>query len=851
MSIKMLVGRLSSLCKDSFEHGARLCVSSGHYAIDVPHVLIKLLSDKESDFVILLNHYGVSVESVQAELTALMEKFKKGCGATPTMSPNVVNLLEHSWMLTSVEMGQERIRSGAILCSLLSGKGLIGWTLDNLPALMGIPRDQFGKEWEGLLHKLPEGGRRVATSSSSEDTVTVEQSQTPTLDKYSLDFTALAQEGKLSPVVGRDKQIRQLVDVLSRSRQNNPMLLGEAGVGKTALVEGLAMCIEQNDAPDMLKGVRIVSLDVGSLEAGAGMKGEFEQRLTDIIKEIQQSSVEIILFVDEAHVLLGSEKKNDAANLLKPPLARGELRTIAATTWMEYKKYIEKDAALVRRFQVVNVPEPEEEIAVGMVRLVAQHLAKRHDTVIMDDAIRAAVRLTKRYVGDRRLPDKAVSALDTACARVRISQKIRPLVLEEMMKEKAALNLEQDMLKKDLECGVDCHERVNQCVQRKDILAQEIEKLTKQWEKEKDLVNAVLSAIQSQNDSEVTKLKQDLESLRKDQNPMVFPFVCADNVGQVVESWTGIPMSDMVYDDTEVFLSVEKKLKERVIGQEYGVALMAKNMIVHQAKLDAPDKPIGSFLLVGPSGVGKTETALVLSEIFFGGSPIVVNMSEYQEAHSVATLRGSPPGYVGYGQGGVLTEAVRRNPYSVVLLDEIEKAHPDVLEVFFQVLDKGVLEDGEGVRVDFKNTVILMTSNTGTEVITQAAQRGESNMENVITEVYPTLKKVFQTAFLGRLSVVPYYPLTKEAIASILDIKWKKVADRVKQNHAVDIHLSKDAQKKLIEYGCTEDSGARVLDRTINRQILPILAEKLLQPQKDKGLFVQWDGVRFVLDQKG
>lgn len=843
MSVKHLVGRLTPLSKKAFEQGAHLCVASGHYDIDVPHILSKLLLEKESDFCGLLKHYNIVLERVQRDVEVLLQKFKKGNGATPTMSPNIILLLEQSWLISSVELGEEKIRSGAFLYAMLDGKGLLGWCLENLPSLFDIPREKFAQEWKTLMGHLPERSVAKASDRTSE---TGHVSETPVLDQYTMDLTERARANEFQPIAGRDKEVGLLVDVLSRSRQNNPILLGEAGVGKTAVVEEFALRVARQDVPDHLANIRVLSLDVAMLEAGSGVKGEFESRLTNIIQEAQNSEKPVILFVDEAHTLLGSKKENDAANILKPALARGELRTIAATTFAEYKKYIEKDAALVRRFQVVHIPEPSVEDAVSMVRMVAESLSEKHSTVITDDAIHAAVALSRRYMGDRRLPDKAVSVLDTACARVMISQKVTPLNLETKKKELEALKLELKFLNQDLERGRDCAGLITKCKDNHKIVEKEIETLTAQWEKEKSIVEEVLTSMREQRGAEDLAALQEKHRNVAETGYMIFPFVAKNNVAQVVESWTGIPVSDMVQDEAEVFLSLESKLKERVVDQEKGVSMITDTMKVHKAKLDEPDKPIGCFMLVGPSGVGKTETALVLSECFFGGRPIVVNMSEYQEPHTVSTLRGSPPGYVGYGQGGVLTEGVRRNPYSVILLDEIEKAHPDVIELFFQVLDKGIMEDGEGVRVDFKNTVIIMTSNVGTDLITNCAKTSKDHPE-VLEALSPELKKTFPPAFLGRLNVVPYYPLTAKGVDKILALKWQKVVDRVKSVYEVCLSLDPKAHEHLVEQGLCSDSGARVLDNLINQLILPMLAQVLLEKKGSKDMVVSLEKGCFVI----
>ena len=835
MSIKQLVGRLNPLCKKAFEEAAHLCVASGHFSIDVPHVLTHILRDKDSDMYALCAHYNVDVTRLIGDLERLLKGYKKGNNTTPSLSPHVLTLLENAWLAASVELGVDTIQSGALLYVLLDGKGLLGWCSENLPAVIAIPRQTFAQEWKHLLASLPEGKRTLASAAPQEGRDAKASGSTEYLDKYTIDLTQQARDGKIAPVWGRDKHIRQVIDVLARIRQNNPILVGEAGVGKTAVVEGLANLIVEGHVPEFLNNVTIRVLDVGLLEAGAGVQGEFENRLKNIIKDIQEAPFPIILFVDEAHMLMGGEQgKHDASNLLKPFLARGELQTIAATTWDEYKKYFEKDAAMTRRFQPVSVNEPSDEEAVHMLRALVDLLQEKHQCRILNDALHVAVALSRRYIGDRRLPDKAVSVLDTACARVRISQKMTPLALEEARRRLDAVCYEKNHVMTDGALAPDAKKTLQALQEDEQKLIESIKTLEEQWKKEQD-ISAEIQKLQDQpqKDKELVVLRDALAAVRANAEGMVFAWVCGDNVAQVVASWTGVPVGKMLKDESKAFLQVKSTLAERVVGQEEAISSIADSMMTHKANLDDPDKPLGVFFLAGPSGVGKTETAHALAEYFFGGerNTIVINMSEYQEAHTVSLLRGSPPGYVGYGQGGVLTEAVRRQPYSVVLLDELEKAHTDVIEVFYQVFDKGIMEDGSGVRVDFKNTLIVMTSNLGTEAIVRAKRKTTKERQSVHTAVMDELRKHFKPAFLARVSVVPYYPLAVEQVKKIVDLKWTKIEHRVRENHGVHITLDKAARKFLEDAGCSEDSGARAIDACIHKLILPSMAKHILLKQ--------------------
>ena len=844
MSIKNLINRLSPICKSALEAGVKHAVAARHEVVDVPHLLLEILKNKDSDMSILLAHYHISVNDVLSEVNHVLDHMHKGSGATPSFSQNMMHWLEHSWLMTTVELGSDTLRSAACLKTLLDGRGLLGWCVETVPALVSIPRDVFDKEWVDLLVNMPEGQVTAHTSNGHpSNSGSQGPSHTPNLDTYTQDWTALARDGKLHDVWGRDQQVEALINVLLRSRQNNPILVGEAGVGKTAVAEALALRIVCNDVPESLRGARILSLDVGMLEAGAGVRGEFEDRLKKIIKEVHSSEDDIILFVDEAHTLLGVDRDKQPGNLLKPDLARGTLRIIAATTWKEYKKYIEKDAALVRRFQVVEVPEPSPEDAIHMLRVVAQTFSAKHNVHITNDALMAAVCLSQRYLGERKLPDKAISLLDTACARVRVSQNVRPLALTHAERKQKALMVELEFLRKETLYGKSMEKRIAECESDIQLAAQDVSRLQQQFDTEKKLAEDILKALKDSSTS-AGKLWDESGQV----TPLVYPFVDKNVIASVLNNWTGIPIENMVYDEGQAMLSIGCDLRKRIVGQDDAMDTIADTMMVHKARLEAPEKPIGVFMLLGPSGVGKTETAHALADRFFGGQLITVNMSEYQEPHTVSTLRGSPPGYVGYGQGGVLTEAVRRAPYSVVLLDEIEKAHKDVIEVFYQVFDKGILEDGEGIRVDFKNTVIIMTSNIATELLSQEDSMSSDQLKDALQK---EAQQHFPLAFLGRLTVVPYFALKKEMVEQILRIKWDVVVRRVYLEYKSNLVCTDAAHQAIVQYCLSNVSGARCIDQLINHRILPMLARQFLTNPASAQTIVDYnDKESFVLKIK-
>lgn len=880
IDIRTLLGRLNPECKRAMEQSAEFCVQQTHYHVDLEHLLLKLVENEAPDFFLIFGRFSIRPETVSNQLQKSLDTFKRGNGRTPALTPDFAPLFQEAWLMSSMLLGQQHIRSGTLLLALLEVDRLRGRLVDLAPTLLQIPRGALRDELVNLLQSSAEGIAGAALSSASAvetqatpssepmlarspdkgvqqpfqmPTPTRKSSATPSLDQYTVDVTQLARDGAIDPIRGRDGEIRQIIDVLLRRRQNNPILTGEAGVGKTAVVEGFAQRVVQGEVPPALRQVSVRSLDLALLQAGAGVKGEFENRLKSVIAEVKASPTPIILFIDEAHQLIGAggaEGQGDAANLLKPALARGELRTIAATTWAEYKKYVERDPALARRFQVVKVEEPTEEVAIDMLRGMVETLQKHHQVEIIDDAVREAVKLSHRYITGRQLPDKAISVLDTACARVAIGQTGLPAELETGTRDIASAESELRVLRHEAATGGDHQQVISALVSKLEDMRQAQKRLSQKIDEEKQAVAEIVALrrkiaeslqdgapeADEENDpalltSTLRRLEKGLEALQNDE-PMV-P-VCVDGgvVAEVISGWTGIPVGKMLTDELHTVLNLSEKLAERVVGQNQALDAIARRVRTFRANLDDPGKPVGVFMLVGPSGVGKTETAFALADLLYGGerNVITVNMSEFQEAHTVSSLKGAPPGYVGYGRGGVLTEAVRRRPYSVVLLDEMEKAHPDVLELFFQVFDKGTMEDGEGLQIDFKNTLILLTSNAAQDVITQASQGGRRpDPEELIERLRPELLKQFSPAFLGRLSLIPYYHLGDEQIRSIVNLKLGKLTKRFALNHRAQFTWDHEVEE-VITARCTEvDSGARNIDHILAHSVLPELSRQVLE----------------------
>ncbi|MGM3277964.1 type VI secretion system ATPase TssH [Ralstonia sp. 24A2] len=879
--LKTLIAKLNATSRQAAERAASLCMAQGNYEVDLEHLFLALLENRRSDFAVAARASGIDLAALQRDLEAEIGRFQKGNTRTPAFSPYLPKLFEHGWLIASLDSQITRIRSGHLLLALL--------TEPSLSALAERGSRLFAKfEVDRLKHDFE---RMTAGSDEQEQAVDIADdataqaedggkpaaalSSTPALDQFTVDLTQSARDGRIDPVIGRDAEIRQVIDILMRRRQNNPILTGEAGVGKTAVVEGLALRVAANDVPPPLQGVTLRTLDMGLLQAGASVKGEFENRLKNVIDEVKKSPKPIILFIDEAHTIIGAggqAGQNDAANLLKPALARGELRTIAATTWSEYKKYFEKDAALARRFQVVKVEEPSEPLAASMLRGMAPLMERHFGVRVLDEAITEAVRLSHRYISGRQLPDKAVSVLDTACAKVALGQSAMPGAIEDDQKTLERLQGEINALEREQSAGAEHDARLEALNVQRAELEQRVAQNTERLAKERELV-ARIQALREARESgttqageedalpvaansnvvsmpkrartadepdELAKLLAELRTLQG-ETPMVPLQVDGHVVSEIVSAWTGIPLGRMVKDELRTVLNLKPLLAARVIGQAHALDAVAQRVRTATANLEDPNKPRGVFLFAGPSGVGKTETALALADILYGGERklITINMSEYQEAHSVSGLKGSPPGYVGYGEGGVLTEAVRRNPYSVVLLDEVEKAHPDVLEMFFQVFDKGEMDDAEGRPIDFRNTIIILTSNVGSSNIMQAclnkAAEELPDADALAEQLRPTLYKAFKPAFLGRMKVVPYYPISDDVLAEIITLKLGRIRDRVAVNHKATFQWD-NALVESVLARCTEvDAGARAVDHILNGTLLPEIAESVLTRMAEGG----------------
>lgn len=863
--LKVLISKLNPLCRSASERAANLCIARGNYEVDLEHVMLALLEQAESDFCLVAKRSSVNLQALEADIHAEISRFKTGNTRTPVFSPYLPKLFEHAWLIASLDEQITCIRSGHLLLALLSDPELSQLAHRSSALFANFKREELKHDFASLTTGSKEAEKSVRATDAEQHETPAQNwlSPTPALDQFTTNLTKRARDGHLDPVIGRDTEIRQAIDILMRRRQNNPILTGEAGVGKTAVVEGLALRIAQKDVPQPLLNIEIHTLDMGLLQAGASVKGEFENRLKNVIAEVKKSTHPIVLFIDEAHTMIGAggqAGQNDAANLLKPALARGELRTIAATTWSEYKKYFEKDAALARRFQVIKIEEPSENIAASMLRGMVPLMEKHFNVRVLDEAIVAAVRLSHRYISGRQLPDKAVSLLDTACAKVALGQSAAPATIEEAKKELERLDAEAAALQRESLSGEKHLARLKEIIEQRKIIQQKLvldeARLSKEIilvekiqalrsELESELESAISTdvnkgkapskkkVVPSKKEVELEKLREQLSTLQS-ETPMVPLNVDAMVIAEIVSAWTGIPLGRMVKDEINTVRNLLPLLAERVISQDHALDAIAQRVRTARANLEDPNKPKGVFLFVGPSGVGKTETALALADVLYGGERkmININMSEYQEAHSVAGLKGSPPGYVGYGEGGVLTEAVRRNPYSVVLLDEVEKAHPDVLELFFQVFDKGVLDDAEGREIDFRNTLIILTSNVGSSSIMQAClnkSAEELPTPEALTEViYPQLHKAFKPAFLGRMKVIPYYPISDDVLATIIELKLGRIQSRITLNHKAQFSWDAPLIDAVLAR-CTEvDSGARNVDHILNGSLLPEIADTVL-----------------------
>ncbi|EGQ9863632.1 type VI secretion system ATPase TssH [Vibrio parahaemolyticus] len=866
INLSSLIQRLHPIAKVALEDAAALAVSEKANEVQIEHYLLSLLERPNSDFDVLLSHFDCSENLLRQSVRSTLDTNGKGNGSKPVFSALLIEWLQESWLVSSLDLSETQIRSGALLLTLVSNPlryGQHGYA----SILEAVNPDSLKRNFAELTSHSIEA--QVATSEKTQA-----REDGSALSKFTTDFTGKARKGEIDPVFCRDQEIRQIVDILARRRKNNPIAVGEPGVGKTAVVEGLALKIVQGDVPDNLKGVELYGLDMGLLQAGASVKGEFEKRLNAVLDEVKNSPTPIILFIDEAHTLVGGGNQaggSDAANLLKPALARGEVKTIAATTWSEYKKYFEKDPALARRFQLVKLDEPSPEQAALIIRGLRPAYEKSHNVYVRDDAITAAAALSARYISGRQLPDKAIDVLDTACARVNISLNAIPASVETLQQELAAQQRELEALERDaLQQTGDKHSLANipDLKLAMETTKEELAEQEAQWHKEKEQIQEMI-ALRSRlhelvfgkvneeelvvdEDSEqdvspytemdeeavriaISACQEQLDAIRNG-NPLVHFEVGPDEVSHVISDWTGIPMGKMLQDEAETTLKLKESLTQSIKGQEYAIDALSEGIQTAKAGLGNPDAPTGVFLLVGPSGVGKTETARAIADQMFGGERFMttINMSEFQEKHTVSRLIGSPPGYVGYGEGGMLTEAVRQRPYSVVLLDEVEKADPEVLNLFYQVFDKGTLNDGEGRTIDFKNTLIIMTSNLATHEIESLVHQSKDIDANIIAEaIRPTLNQHFKPALLARMSVLPFVPLSDEAMTEIIHHKLNKVSQRLHSHHKLSLNYEESLVEFVLGNCRLAETGARNIDAVINRQLLPQLSTQLLVHDKD------------------
>ncbi|SFP86132.1 type VI secretion system ATPase TssH [Variovorax sp. 770b2] len=876
-----LFGKLNSLAYKAIEGATVFCKMRGNPYVELEHWFAQLLQAQDSDLHRVIQYYGLDVSVIAKDMTAALDRLPRGATAISDFSPHIENAIERAWTYATLQFGEAQVRTGYIVVAMLKTQSLRNPLFNLSKQFEKIKVEDLADNFPKVCDASPESqmraqdGTGMGSGAPGEDSgamAPAAMGKGDALKKFAVDLTEKAKKGEMDPVTGRDEEIRQIVDILMRRRQNNPLLTGEAGVGKTAVVEGFAQRLARGDVPPQLKDVKLLTLDIGLLQAGASMKGEFEQRLRQVIDEVQSSPTPIILFIDEIHTLVGAggaAGTGDAANLLKPALARGNLRTIGATTWAEYKKYIEKDPALTRRFQVVQVPEPDEVKAILMLRGVASVLEKHHRVQLLDEAIEAAVKLSHRYIPARQLPDKAVSLLDTACARVAVSQHATPPEVEDCMRRIEGLTVEQEIIGREATIGIDVTKRSTQVEALLVESKLQLEALNARWQEEKGLVDRLLelrsklragnkpvdapataadaTAVAAPADpaaaaapahdraallAELHELQAKIHAVQG-ESPLILPSVDEQAVASVVADWTGIPVGRMVKNEVEAVLKLADTLNQRVIGQKHGLEMIARRIQTSRARLDNPQKPIGVFMLCGTSGVGKTETALALAEALYGGEQniITINMSEFQEAHTVSTLKGAPPGYVGYGEGGILTEAVRRRPYSVVLLDEVEKAHPDVHEIFFQVFDKGWMEDGEGRMIDFKNTIILLTTNAGSELVMSMCRDPELLPDsNALADALKApLMKVFPPALLGRIVTIPYYPLSPDMMKKIVRLQLGRIKKRVETNHGVPFEYTEAVIEQVVARCQDPESGGRVIDAILTNTVLPTISVEYLQ----------------------
>jgi type VI secretion system protein VasG len=853
VDLKSLLGKLNRFTTRSLEAAAGLCVSRGHYEVTVEHVLSSMIDEPGNDLAEILRHFEVDASRARKVLQGATEEMRSGNAGRPVFSPLLVEWFEQAWLLASVDHGLAEVRSGILLRALLANAARLTQA-DVIDAFDGIRQEELKNRYAEIVSRSNEGEAKRAAGRGKEEAAAGDASA---LEKFGIDFTERAGKGEIDPVFGRDREIRQMIDILARRRKNNPICVGEAGVGKTAVIEGLAIRIVEGDIPDVLKDVRIVGLDLGLLQAGAGVKGEFENRLKSVIDAVKTSPKPVILFIDEAHVLIGAGGPaggGDAANLLKPALARGELRTIAATTWSEYKKYFEKDAALARRFQLVKLDEPGDDVVVTMLRGLRDRYEESHAVTIRDDALLAAAKLGSRYISGRQHPDKGVDLVDTAAARVKISLSSKPDQLQDLERRVQTLERELAAHEREKSAGVAGKEaRIAELKTEIQKTKDEARLLTERWQKEKKAVDRVLELRAALKDAaggpagagKKEPPKKSKEALEKDleaaltelraaqgKDPLIHLEAGPETIARIVSDWTGIPVGKMVRDEAESILKFEESLKKRIRGQDHALGVVGQGIRASKAGLKHPSQPMGVFLFVGPSGVGKTECALGVADLLFGGERFMatINMSEFQEKHTVSRLIGSPPGYVGYGEGGVLTEAVRQRPYSVVLLDEVEKADPEVMNLFYQVFDKGMLADGEGRVIDFKDTVIFLTSNLASDVIIdKCSNGGRPSVEDLVAAIRPHLSRHFKPALLARMTVVPFYPIDENAMKEIVSLKLGQLGSRLRESH----RMALETDPKVIDAiagRCTEvETGARNVDHILSGTLLPMVSTEILR----------------------
>ena len=855
ISRQTLFGKLNTTLFRSIESATTFCKLRGNPYVELVHWLHQLVQANDGDIVRIMRYFDLNFSQVEQDISQNLLLLPSGASSISDFSHHIDQVVERAWVYTTLTFNDNKIRGAWLLAALILTTELRRVLIDISSSFAKIPQEGLADILADIISESPEEQDKPYDNSAFLPSIPGESSHSlshsginekSALARYCTDLTEQARQGKIDPVIGREHEIRTMTDILLRRRQNNPLLTGEAGVGKTAVVEGFALAIANGEVPPSLTDVRLLGLDIGALLAGASMKGEFESRLKAVLEEAGHSEYPVILFVDEVHTLIGAggaSGTGDAANLLKPALARGTLRTIGATTWSEYKRYIEKDPALTRRFQVLQVAEPIEVAAIDMVRGLVGTFEKHHGVIVLDDAVRAAVKLSHRYIPSRQLPDKAISLLDTASARVALSLHTPPSTVQYLRQQVKAARTEYELLSKQQRIGINTND-INSVLARIKELSYELEKEEARWLQELEAVKSLLAARTELQDNEeqdnlwqLAELESDLRKLQGD-TPLIFPEVSESVVAAIVSDWTGIPVGRMVKDEIGTILNLSDHLAKRVVGQNKALEQIGERIQTARSGLTDPRKPVGVFLLVGPSGVGKTETALALAEVMYGGEQnlITINMSEFQEAHTVSTLKGAPPGYVGYGEGGVLTEAVRRRPYSVVLLDEIEKAHHDIHEVFYQVFDKGMMEDGEGIHIDFKNTTILLTSNVGSDLVSQLYEDPALAPDwHTLKEVLmPELRKHFPAAFVGRLTVIPYLPLAEKALSNIARLHLDRIVQRMQEQHAIELYYDDALVNHIVEHCPMHETGARLLIGYIDQRILPALSRFWLQALTEK-----------------